>query len=59
MPQNINDFNHNDLLSNIDPGINDNRQLGCQYFDSTLFNNTFGNMNNMSIFHCDIRNYLI
>ena len=59
MPQNINDFNHNDLLSNIDPGIKDNRQLSCQYFDSTLFNNKFGNMNNMSIFHCDIRNYLI
>ena len=55
MPQNVNDFNHNDLLSNIDPDINDNRQSNCQYFDSTLFNNKFGNMNNMSIFHCNIR----
>ena len=55
MPQNVNDFNHNDLLSNIDPDLNDNRQSSCQYFDSTLFNNTFGSMNNMSIFHCNIR----
>ena len=55
MPQNVNDFNHNDLLSNIDPDINDNRQSSCQYFDSTLFNNKFGSMNNMSIFHCNIR----
>ena len=50
MPQNVNDFNHNDLLSNIDPDINDNRQSSCQYFDSTLFNNKFGSTNNMSIF---------
>ena len=55
MPQNVNDFNHNDLLSNIDPDINDNRQSSCQYFDSTLFNNKFGSMKNMSIFHCNIR----
>ena len=55
MPQNVNDFNHNDLLSNIDPDINNNRQSSCQYFDSTLFNNKFGSMNNMSIFHCNIR----
>ena len=55
MPQNVNDFNHKDLLSNIDPDINDNRQSSCQYFDSTLFNNNFGSMNNMSIFHCNIR----
>ena len=55
MPQNVNDFNHNDLLSNIDPDINDNRQSSCKYFDSTLFNNKFGSMNNMSIFHCNIR----
>ena len=27
----------------------------CQYFDSTLFNNTFGSMNHMPIFHCNIR----
>ena len=51
----LNDFNHNDLLSNIDPDINDNRQSSCKYFDSTLFNNKFGSMNNMSIFHCNIR----
>ena len=55
MPHNVNDFNHNDLLSNIDPDINDNRQSSCQYFDSTLYNNTFVSMNNMSIFHCNIR----
>ena len=55
MPQNVNDFNHNDLLLNIDPDINDNRQSSCQYFDSTLFNNKFGSMNNMSIFHCNIK----
>ena len=55
MPQNVNDFNHNDLLSNIDPDINDNRQSSCHYFDSTLFNNKFGSMNNMPIFYCNIR----
>ena len=59
IPININDtndtINHNDLMSNIDPDINDNRQSSCQYFDSTLFNKKFGSMNNMSIFHCNIR----
>ena len=55
---NVNDFNLNDLLSNIDPDINDNRRSSCQYFDSTLFNSTFGSMNNMSIFHCNIRSSL-
>ena len=58
MPQNVNDFNHNDLLSNIVPDINDNRQSSCQYFDSTLFNNKFGSMNNMSIFHCNITKFI-
>ena len=55
MPQNVNGFNHNDLLSNIDPDINDNRQSSCQYFDSTSFNNKFGSINNMLIFYCNIR----
>ena len=55
MSQNVNYFNHIDLLSNIDPDINDKRQSSCYYYDSTLFNNTFGSMNNMFIFHCNIR----
>ena len=55
MPQNVNDLYHKGRLSNIDPDINDKRQSGCQYFNSTLSNNTFESVNNMSIFHCNIR----
>ena len=50
LSQNVTDCNHNDPLSNVDPDINDKRQASFQYFDSTLFDNPFGSMNNMSIF---------
>ena len=55
MPQNVNDLYHKGRLSNIDPDINDKQQSGCQYFNSTLFNNTFKSVNNMSLFYYNIR----
>ena len=55
MPQNLNDLSQNDLLSNIDSDIYNKRQSNCQYFDGLFFNKMFESMNNMSIFHSNIR----
>ena len=50
------DSTNNDLLAHIDPDINyDIQQARCKYYNSEEFTKTFKQLNNLSIFHSNIR----